>query len=954
MPFKPVRFNKYRNAIATVPAREAWYSELSVDTGVAAGANGLAMDGATLYAKASCGNALQAIDLAHPGQVGANTPLLPALPGRILDFNSATHDESLVIASDDLGNVGLWRDQSLVYTFSAHSSACISACFHPTVANVVATAANPGSSNGEVRLWNASAGSGETVAFWSAAIPGGVDSISLQSGGQLLAASTRDGVCSLYDPRLSASSDTKPVGSTSAFHASGRPTRALWAGELPFLLTTGQTKTRERSAAMWDQRNLSQPLSSIRLQPSGKPLVPLYDDDTRLAYLVETGDNVIRWVDGDPSSAAPLSELGSVLLPSPVRGCALLSKRQLHVMRGEVARIHALVDNTTAGQGAAIIPISHVVPRRTYLDFHADLFPDTKAPVPAQSFAQWMAKAPMKIPKMSLDPSKSAESLASLRRSYASTINACGLDDVPVPLATGSAVASNSVPLDANVESICDRSPEMQTSLAQENIAPEASKTPIPAAVVTDVVDVPHVVANSCWALPQIAHARFKYLEGYSYPPSEHFTNISNVNLRFSQLSSPVKVGRKFIAISCNGAGGQIAVLRRDLPGRVSDSHATLIHGADVMDFQFDPFNPNIVATAGIDGRLQLWRIPDTQLEGDTLFELEKYIHTTADRIHQIRFHPCAKGVIAVLVSELDEFSVYIYSGLLLRFIVGKSQDGIHSFEWSPDGSRIALTTRRSKQLHVYDVRNQETLAKGPAMNSIRPSRIAWLGTSRICLAGFGSGSRRQLHVYDAENLSEPLASVTIDVGPGVLVPFTDVDCSIIYLDDRGSRLTHAFELVDDRLVVLPKYESSQPSLGMDSLPKRDADISQCELLRVYRLNSQSLGLVGFRVPRKRPTYFQDDIFPDTVDVNSPSVDTIDWLDGATPAPRLINLCPPDMTPLSEAPPEVVCKRTFAIASEEKNDNTKEAINVMLSRVDVGSDEENNGRASDSGSDWGD
>ncbi|KAJ2613657.1 hypothetical protein H4S08_002091 [Coemansia sp. RSA 1365] len=953
MTFKPGRFNKYRNATAAVPGRELWYSELSVDTSVAVGANGLAIDGAALYAKASNGNALQAIDLAQPGKVGTHTNILSALPGRILDFSTATHDDCLAIASDELGNVGLWRNQILVYTFSAHPFACVSACFHPTVASVVATAANATSNSGKVCLWNTSVGTVETDAFWSAAIQGGVDSVSLQGDGRLVAASTRAGVCLLYDPRQSGSSDGKPVGSTSAFHASGRPTRALWAGELPFLLTTGQTKTRERSAAMWDQRNMSQPLSSIQLQPSTKPLIPLYDDDTRLAYLVETGDNVIRWVDGDPSSAAPLSELGSVLLPSPVRGCALLPKRQLHVMRGEVSRIHALVDSNTTGQDAAIIPISHIAPRRTYLDFHADLFPDTKAPLPAQSFAQWMAQEPVHIPKVSLDPSKSAESIAALRRAYASNMNPYGLDAAQSPPAVESIADLDTVPLADNIELMCDRSPGTQTSSIEDNSIPEISKPQIPAAVV-DVVDMPHVPCSSCWKLPQIGYARFKYLEGYTYPPSENFTSISNVNLRFSQQSSPVKVGTKFVAISCNGAGGQVSVLRRDSPGRVPDKHATLVHGADVVDIGFDPFDPNIVATAGVDGRLQMWRIPNTQLEGDTLFELEEYIHTSADRIHQIRFHPCAKGVIGVLVSEVDEYSVYIYSGLLLQFIVGKSQDGIHSFEWSPDGSRIALTTRKSKQLRVYDVRSQELLAKGPGMDSIRPSHIAWLGSSRVCLAGFGSGSQRQLCVYDAEVLSEPLASATIDIGPGVLVPITDVDCRIIYLDDRGSRLTHAFELVDDRLVELPKYESSHPSLGMDVLPKRYADISRCELLRAYRLSSQSLGSVGFRIPRKRPAYFQDDIFPNTVDVESPSVDTLAWLDGAAPTPRLINLCPSDMVPLSEAPPEAVRKHTFAVASEEQFDNTKKAINAMLSRADVASDEEHCGQTSDSGSNWSD
>ncbi|KAJ2809990.1 hypothetical protein FBU31_008087, partial [Coemansia sp. 'formosensis'] len=217
----------------------------------------------------------------------------------------------------------------------------------------------------------------------------------------------------VYDPRQPANS---LVGKTAAVHAPDRPTRVLWLGEKPYMLSTGLTKMRERSAALWDQRNLARPLSSLLLQPSTKPLLPLYDEDTQLAYLIEKGDSIVRWVDADPSSATPLSELGSVSLPAQITGCALLPKSRLKVMNGEIARIHLVVGSPGAGTGASVIPVAHVATRRSYLDFHCDLFPDTRAPLPAQTLDQWMANEDAKVPRMSLDPSKAEESLASLRR----------------------------------------------------------------------------------------------------------------------------------------------------------------------------------------------------------------------------------------------------------------------------------------------------------------------------------------------------------------------------------------------------------------------------------------------------------------------------------------------------------------------------------------------------------
>ncbi|KAJ2661362.1 hypothetical protein IW148_003358 [Coemansia sp. RSA 1199] len=968
-----------RNATASLATREAWYSDLALDASDSVSADGLAIDGHSLYVKATGGNSLQAIDLDCPGKVGSQTTTLTGPTGRIVDWSTALHHDSLVAAAGSQGSVTVWQDRVQAVAFDAHASACVSVRFHPTVAGVLATSANSGPTSGEVRLWNVSADT--QTPFWRTNVDCGIDSLSLRGDGQLLAASTRAGTCAIYDPRLAGSIDSA-VGVTAAFHAAGRPTRVLWTGEAPFLITTGQSKMRERSAALWDQRNLVKPLASLQLQPSTKTLIPLYDEDTRLAYFAEKGDVIIHWADGDPSSASPLAQLGSVVLPAPISGCALLPKPQLGVMRGEIARVHAVVESTGAGQGAAIIPITHIAPRRTYLDFHSDLFPDTRAPLPAQSFESWLDQEPVHIPKMTLDPAKTADSLASLRRTYSLLLGR----SVPVESAADHSsreesedailnppagpenhlsklasipggleskqqkIPSTTATASANKQAVEYHDPKVQPAVADEQAVEYHGPNVQP--VVADQLARTPAKQGSGWKLPETDHARFKYLEGFAYRPTDHFTNLLNVNLRFSQQNDPVRVGPKHIAVSLKGAGGQVGVFCRDSPGRVSDTPATIVHGADVVDIELDPFDPDVVATAGVDGRLQMWRVPDIPLVGEVTFELEEYIHVTADRIHQVRFHPCARGVVAVLVSDIDAYSIYVYSGLMLHFIIGKTSDGIHSFEWSPSGDRIALTTRKSRLLRIYDARSQDLLASGPAMDSIRPSRIAWLGNCRICLAGFSTGSRRQLALYSTDDLSRPLSTVTIDVGPGVLVPISDADCGTIYLDDRGSRLTHAFEVVGDQLIELPKFESPLPSLGMAALPKAYANVTRCEVLRAYRLNSQSLESVGFRVPRKRPEFFQDAIFPDTVDTETPAVDTLAWLGGAAALPLLINLCPPDMKPLSEAPPVPIRKRTFAVETEQTANNTKDAISAMLSRVDEPDEEQ--APSPDSGSDWDD
>ncbi|KAJ2411584.1 hypothetical protein H4218_006302 [Coemansia sp. IMI 209128] len=735
---------------------------------------------------------------------------------------------------------------------------------------------------------------------------------------------------------------------------------------------------RERSAALWDQRSLTRPLATLVLQPSTKPLLPLYDEDTQLAYLIEKGDSFVRWVDADPSSARPLSELGSVSLPAQITGCALLPKRRLKVMSGEIARVHLVAENPGTGTGAAVIPVAHVAPRRSYLDFHADLFPDTRAPLPAQTLAQWMANKDASVPRMSLDPARIDESLASLCRASGVQAQTTSVADshalVPAPIVARSAAVTIGHGDKDNKATDCEPPSSKSASTHEEKSSsvpkPEPTAALTPSNGAPMFADTLRSASNDIEATTTVGpplerpdcvagrrpfgkpdHVRFKYLEGFLYRPTDHFTGLPELNTRFPQENDPLRVSAKFIAFSCAGIGGQVGVVCRDSPGRASAKLARIVHGADIVSMEFDPFDGAVLATAGTDCKLQLWRIPDSPLNDESFFELEEYIHVTADRVYQIRFHPCAKGVVAVLASDAGQQAIYVYHGLVLHFIVGRSEDGIHSFAWSPNGEQIALTTKKSKEVRVYDVRTQELLSKGPSMSSIRPCRIAWLGNSRLCLAGFGPGSQRELAVYNAEDLSKPVAKVAIDVGPGVLVPIVDDDCSIIYLDDRGSRLTHAFEVFDDKLVALSKFESAQPSLGMAALPKAYADIAKCELLRAWRLCSHTVESIGFRVPRKRPEFFQDDIFPDTIDCATPSIDAAAWINGVAATPRFIQLCPQGMTRLSEAPPEAVHRRVFAATEIEQVDNTSTAIDAMLSRVD---DNGSDACPNDSGSDWDD
>lgn len=68
-------------------------------------------------------------------------------------------------------------------------------------------------------------------------------------------------------------------------------------------------------------------------------------------------------------------------------------------MEGEVNRIMQLTSNS-------VIPIMYQVPRKTYREFHSDLYPETNGFKTDLTVAKWFNGINLPVPKISLDPLK--------------------------------------------------------------------------------------------------------------------------------------------------------------------------------------------------------------------------------------------------------------------------------------------------------------------------------------------------------------------------------------------------------------------------------------------------------------------------------------------------------------------------------------------------------------------
>lgn len=74
-------------------------------------------------------------------------------------------------------------------------------------------------------------------------------------------------------------------------------------------------------------------------------------------------------------------------------------------------------------------------------------------------------------------------------------------------------------------------------------------------------------------------------------------------------------------------------------------------HGGPIVDFDFSPFNDNLLATASEDGTVKLWNIPEEGVTKDVLTS-DAELRGHSKKLILQRFHPSADYTIAT--SGLD------------------------------------------------------------------------------------------------------------------------------------------------------------------------------------------------------------------------------------------------------------------------------------------------------------
>lgn len=383
--------SKYKNAAPIVPKPEACIRDICVGSYQTYGNNITASAAFMAFNWDHTGSSLAVLPLDDCGRKSKIMPLLHAHSDTVTDMDFSPFNDSLLATSSQDCLVKIWHVPENGLTESISNAECTfshkqrrveTVGFHPTADYLLHSA-----SFTTLTLWDIIS---QQEIFTNTDHSEVIQSVSWKRDGTLLATSCKDKQVRVVDARAQ-----NPIVNSANSHQSIKDSRVVWLGDNTKVLTTGFDAARLRQIIIRDLRNFQTAEKALELDCSTGILIPLFDADTNMLFLAGKGDTTIGYmevVDREPYLIEGIRHSGE-----QTKGACLVPKRALNVMQGEVNRVLQLTSSS-------VIPIMYQVPRKTYRDFHADLYPETAGYTTDLTAAQWFAGKNVPVPKINLDP----------------------------------------------------------------------------------------------------------------------------------------------------------------------------------------------------------------------------------------------------------------------------------------------------------------------------------------------------------------------------------------------------------------------------------------------------------------------------------------------------------------------------------------------------------------------
>ncbi|KAL7694490.1 putative coronin, WD40/YVTN repeat-like-containing domain superfamily [Plasmopara halstedii] len=807
------------------------------------------------------GGAIQ-VKLLH--QTGKETLPTPSLvrahaTGRVTALKFSPFHENLLLSAGGADNViKLWNvpvnepmTKDLVtplMTFQETTpNVVVDIVPHPSADSIVASYSRPGT----LRIYDieVSSLSSEVTVETTAAL----SSAAWNWDGSHIVLATQDQAVRILDPRIKQVS----TPAIQAAHTGKKHLSVLWCGRTQHFLTSGSDLMHEREFKLWDPRQLAKCVHRERLDAGNiGHVIPLYDVDLDLLYVLGKGDRSVRLFEVDLAHAPCVQRLNHSALETMTLAATMLPKVTCDTNACEVARVLNLGAGDRGINGSCDV-VSYRVPRKEATHtFQSDLYPDTLAMEASMTSVEWQQGRNAEPQVQTVAPT--VKDVGDLSVSGHTTTGSHGPSIWGAPASNTSAgtngwqtsswgqALSSTASSNAPLKSVPDVKTGWRSNMRKWN-DPELSNWSTPP--VQSISDTPAAITApiSCpasWTAsetekneeaPSLEPAttasdtpsseagplgfvgmaelsdkaqrlsakyghKLKYLQGKESLRNDVF-HFGDMRVAFStQASSVIAANAVFWAAPIAGAGGPVLVEKLGATGKAQHGKATVINGhrAEVSALVFNPFNDSNLATGSADSTIQIWSLNSRAISEGCLPLQTLLGHTKG--IRSLEYNPAAADVLCSSSHDLSLRFWDIEAGQEKLCLRDKLDDITWNMSFSQDGALLA-TASRAKILHVFDPRQQALVAMGCGYESNKPQFVKWVDSTHLLTLGMNSRNETQVSFWDARNLSEPLR-VPVMVEPAASaasittpIPLYDESSHLLFLVGTGSRHIWSYEV---------------------------------------------------------------------------------------------------------------------------------------------------------------
>src|SRR5690606_29532695 len=149
------------------------------------------------------------------------------------------------------------------------------------------------------------------------------------------------------------------------------------------------------------------------------------------------------------------------------------------------------------------------------------------------------------------------------------------------------------------------------------------------------------------------------------------------------------------------------AVIPLNKPGRFEPETPIVTgHSAAVLDFDFNPFHDQIIASASEDQTVKVWGIPEGGVKSN-LSEPLVDLHGHQKTVTLLRFHPTANNVLASASGDQTIKLWDIEKGCEISTLNDVHDQLIQDIVWDYTGAAYA-TSSKDKNVRIMDARSSK------------------------------------------------------------------------------------------------------------------------------------------------------------------------------------------------------------------------------------------------------